>query len=86
MNRNINLLASIGIALIFGSCSNETSDKTNETKEMTAKSINPANMDTTVLPGNDFYMYANGNWIKNNPIAEEFSVYGSFHKLKILLL
>ncbi len=81
MNKNINLLVIIGIALLLGSCSNDSPDKTKETKEMTAKSIDPANMDTTVLPGNDFYMYANGNWIKNNPIAEEFSVYGSFHKL-----
>ena len=28
------------------------------------KAINPANMDTTVSPGKDFYMYANGLWIK----------------------
>jgi len=26
------------------------------------------NMDTTILPGEDFFMYANGNWIKKHPI------------------
>ncbi|WP_276485686.1 M13 family metallopeptidase [Paraflavitalea pollutisoli] len=27
-----------------------------------------ANMDTTVRPGDDFFLYANGGWIKRNPI------------------
>ena len=28
--------------------------------------LDPANMDTTVLPGNDFYQYANGIWMQNH--------------------
>ena len=27
-----------------------------------------ANMDTTIAPSQDFFMYANGGWIKRNPI------------------
>ncbi len=43
--------------------------------------INIANLDTTIKPGDDFFRYANGNWLKNNPIPNEFSIYGSFEEL-----
>lgn len=43
--------------------------------------INPANMDVSVKPGNDFYSYVNGGWIKNNPLKPEYSRYGVFDKL-----
>ena len=30
-------------------------------------------LDTTISPANDFYAYANGGWIKNNPIPPDQS-------------
>ena len=36
------------------------------------------NMDTAVKHGTDFYQYACGGWIKNNPLKPEYSSYGSF--------
>lgn len=40
-----------------------------------------SNLDTTFVPGNDFYMYATGGWAKANPIKDEYSRYGSFDQL-----
>ncbi|HVW97822.1 MAG TPA: M13 family metallopeptidase [Mucilaginibacter sp.] len=42
------------------------------------KFINPDNMDPSVKPGDDFFEYANGNWIKNNPIPAKETRWGSF--------
>src|SRR5205085_893575 len=43
--------------------------------------LDPKNMDTSVKPAEDFYLYANGGWIKRNPIPPEFSRWGSFNQL-----
>ncbi|TPG72143.1 M13 family metallopeptidase [Hymenobacter nivis] len=43
--------------------------------------INLANIDNSVQPCNDFYHYANGNWLKNNPVPAAESRWGSFNEL-----
>src|SRR6476659_10583362 len=40
-----------------------------------------ANMDTSVKPSDDFFMYANGGWIKRTQIPPEYSRWGSFNEL-----
>lgn len=40
-----------------------------------------AGMDTTVNPGDNFFMYANGNWVKNTPIPGSETRWGSFNIL-----
>ncbi|GAE85933.1 endothelin-converting enzyme 1 precursor [Bacteroides reticulotermitis JCM 10512] len=42
--------------------------------------IDLANLDTTVR-GTSFYEYACGGWIKNHPLTDEYSRYGSFDML-----
>ncbi len=44
-----------------------------------ALGIVPAAMDKTAAPGNDFFAYANGDWVKNNPIPEDRSSIGGFY-------
>jgi putative endopeptidase len=46
------------------------------------KFIDPANMDLAVKPGDDFYQYANGAWLKSTPIPPTESVWGSFPALR----
>lgn len=46
------------------------------------KFIDPANMDSTVNPGDDFFQYANGTWMKNNPIPDKETRWGSFNELR----
>ena len=43
--------------------------------------LNPADMDTSVRPGDSFYQYACGGWIKSHPLPAAYSRYGSFDKL-----
>ena len=43
--------------------------------------VNRADMDLTVSPGEDFFEYAGGNWMKNNPLKPEYSRYGVFDDL-----
>ena len=56
-----------------------------------AQSVSPANqnpppldsknVDTSVKPGNDFYLYANGGWLKRNPVPPEYARWGSMEQL-----
>ncbi len=43
--------------------------------------LDPKNMDTSVKPQDDFFMYANGSWIKRTEIPPEYSRWGSFNQL-----
>jgi len=72
---NYIVLSCIVLLSIMVSCKNKDMKKEEH-------AINIANLDTTVKPGDDFFRYANGNWLKNNPIPAEFSIYGSFEALK----
>ncbi len=44
--------------------------------------IDRANFDDSIKPGDNFYEYVNGNWIKQNPIPPEYSRWGAFPKLR----
>lgn len=43
--------------------------------------LDPSNIDPSVKPSQNFYLYANGEWLKKNPIPPEYSRWGSFSEL-----
>ena len=53
-----------------------------EKKEHEIMAIDPHNMDILTEPGTNFFQYANGGWMKNNPIPADKGRYGTFDKLK----
>lgn len=55
---------------------------TTKTTQPIDKGIELSNLDTTAVPGDDFYRYATGGWQAANPIPDEYSRYGTFDKLR----
>ncbi|HQQ95212.1 MAG TPA: M13 family metallopeptidase [Bacteroidia bacterium] len=72
-----NILIGSGIALVLG-----TSCKQNAEPEKAAKAFfDTSGMDKSIKPGDNFYLYANGNWVKNTSIPDDQSGWGSFYTL-----
>jgi putative endopeptidase len=46
--------------------------------------LDTKNFDLTAKPQDDFYRYANGAWLKNNPVPPEFASWGAFAELRDL--
>ena len=43
--------------------------------------FNPSNFDLSVNPSDDFNLFVNGQWLKNNPIPEKYTRWGTFEEL-----
>src|SRR5256714_2948242 len=56
-------------------------DATAKAKNENAKPIDAGNMDTSVKPSDDFFLYANGGWIKRTEIPPDQTRWGSFNIL-----
>lgn len=68
------MVMALSSAAIFESCTDKESgiDKFAQTT-----GIKLENMDQSVKPGTDFYRYACGEWMKNNPLKPEYARFGS---------
>ena len=51
-------------------------------QEPLSSGLDRSNFDTSVRPGDDFYEYACGGWVKKNPLPAAYSRYGSFDQLQ----
>ena len=60
-------------AMMFAGCT--------QGKEEGKPAIDLANFDNTVAAGEDFYQYACGGWMANNPLTPEYARYGIFDQL-----
>lgn len=73
----------IAIPVSFLAGCGSTKDKTSEVEEKPEKNytIETAYLDKSVRPQDDFFQYANGTWIKNNPVPASESRWSSFNEL-----
>src|SRR5277367_4272838 len=46
-----------------------------------SRGYDTANLDKTCKPCDDFFQFANGGWLKNNPIPAEYPAWGGFRML-----
>lgn len=79
----ISLLAlPVGLLMGCGSTKDKTVD-TADTVEQQEKdyTIETAYLDKSVRPQDDFFQFANGTWIKNNPVPASESRWSSFNEL-----
>ncbi|MCC8408371.1 M13 family metallopeptidase [Mucilaginibacter sp. UR6-1] len=72
------MLASVAVSA--AACNSNKKDATSEPPARTVFFDKTA-MDTTVKPGDDFFMYAGGNWMKKTKIPPSETGWGSFYTL-----
>jgi putative endopeptidase len=68
------------LALIFALATSATAQ--GYAVPMQSKPLDPANLDRSVSACTDFYQFANGGWIKKNPVPAAYSRWGSFDELQ----
>ncbi len=77
----LNHLLWLAVPLSLGmACKNKSSANENDTPKRTVF-FDKASMDTTVSPGDNFFLYASGNWVKHTEIPASETAWGSFYTL-----
>jgi putative endopeptidase len=71
----------LGTAPVSSSAQTSASASGEATADKNAPPIDKSNFDESVKPGDDFFTYSNGSWLKRNPIPPDQSRWGSFNEL-----
>jgi len=88
----------MALSLSLAACNNSATDAVKETATKTAANVEAVatkpvlgsfgiateNMDKSVKPGDNFFKYVNGTWLKNTEIPADKSSYGAFTTLRDL--
>jgi putative endopeptidase len=79
MNRKSLLIVASAFALGVSACQQAgTNTEQSAQAQGTGLGIVPASMDRSVKPGDDFYAFANGSWMKTTEIPADRSNIGGF--------
>jgi len=70
------IISPVAVACVIAVSFTQTGCKSGESKKGVGISL--ADIDSTVQSGNDFFSFANGGWIKANPIPADQVRWGSF--------
>ena len=73
-------LFTLGLLILSFACFINSEISAQQTVKL--KAIDKSNMDFNVKPEDDFNLFVNGNWIKNNPIPSSYSTWGTFAMLR----
>ncbi|MFK7886046.1 MAG: M13 family metallopeptidase [Gammaproteobacteria bacterium] len=73
-------VTALSAALAIG-CSTATMGPKNDDALKARLGFDPANLDTSVRPQDDFYRHVNGGWLERTEIPSDKSNYGSFAQL-----
>lgn len=76
----IKLFLPAAVILLAAACQNKNHQDDGANTERTLF-FDTAGMDSTVKPGDNFFLYANGKWIKNTEIPKTETGWGSFYTL-----
>ncbi len=69
----------LSMVLMMMSC--QSNKKSDTAQEVRTNFFDVSGMDTTVNPGDNFFQYANGSWMKNTQIPASETGWGSFYVL-----
>ncbi len=75
------ILTFFALFCVFNFVAQGQLSKPNPPIEKNPPPINTKDMDTSIKPQDDFFMYADGGWIKRTEIPPEYSRWGSFNEL-----
>lgn len=78
MNTLNRTLTGLTAAILLVACGETEKPKEKEVKE-TNPAFDVSQIDSTINPCDDFEKFAVGNWLKNNPVPESESRWGSFN-------
>ncbi len=81
MNFNKTILTAVLASIAIVGCKDKQKQKV-EKLVVEAKGIDVSLMDKSISPKQDFFQFINGTWLKNNPIPDDRTRWGSFDELR----